>query len=58
VRLFRPWNPETFRAAIPATVRKVAVLDRTKESGSAGEPLYQQVAATLHEAEMADPALP
>ncbi|GLI66847.1 hypothetical protein VaNZ11_010830 [Volvox africanus] len=58
VRLFRPWKQEAFLEAIPASVRKVAVLDRTKESGSSGEPLYQQVAASLHEAELVDPLLP
>nr|CCA61743.1 pyruvate ferredoxin oxidoreductase [Chlamydomonas reinhardtii] len=58
VRLYRPWNSKVLLAQIPATVRKVAVLDRTKEPGSGGEPLYQQIAMTLHEAEMADPALP
>jgi pyruvate/2-oxoacid:ferredoxin oxidoreductase alpha subunit len=47
VRLFRPWSAEHFLAGLPATAKKVAVLDRTKEAGSLGEPLYLDVAATL-----------
>ncbi len=43
VRLFRPFISEKFAAVLPKTVRKIAVLDRTKEPGSAGEPLYQDV---------------
>ncbi|GFR48675.1 hypothetical protein Agub_g10630, partial [Astrephomene gubernaculifera] len=58
VRLFRPWKAEAFLEALPASARKVCVLDRTKESGSYGEPLYLQVATTLHEAELEDPSLP
>lgn len=50
VRLFRPFSAEHFLAAIPATVKKIAVLDRTKEPGSLGEPLYQDVATALKEA--------
>ncbi|KAG2483210.1 hypothetical protein HYH03_017908 [Edaphochlamys debaryana] len=55
VRLFRPWNAEALLAAMPASAARVCVLDRTKESGSGGEPLYQQVCATLHEYEVANP---
>src|SRR5690606_4504051 len=40
VRLYRPFSAKDFVAALPATTRAVAVLDRTKEPGSAGEPLY------------------
>ena len=40
VRLYRPWSLEHFMAALPETVKKIAVLDRTKEAGSLGEPLY------------------
>ncbi|MCK6695885.1 MAG: pyruvate:ferredoxin (flavodoxin) oxidoreductase, partial [Thermoanaerobaculia bacterium] len=40
VRLFRPFSGEHLVAALPASVRRIAVLDRTKEPGSAGEPLY------------------
>jgi pyruvate-ferredoxin/flavodoxin oxidoreductase len=47
VRLYRPWVGEKFIAALPKTVRQVAVLDRTKEPGALGEPLYLDVAATL-----------
>ncbi len=43
VHLFRPFVPEKLLEAIPATVKKIAVLDRTKEPGSLGEPLYQDV---------------
>jgi pyruvate-ferredoxin/flavodoxin oxidoreductase len=41
VRLFRPFSNRHFMAAIPKTVKKIAVLDRTKEPGSLGEPLYR-----------------
>jgi len=47
VRLFRPFDVNKFVAALPGTVKAVAVLDRTKESGSAGEPLYQDVCTAL-----------
>ena len=47
VHLFRPFDMSRFVAALPATVKAVAVLDRTKESGSAGEPLYQDVCTAL-----------
>ena len=47
VRLYRPFAPEKLLAAIPATAKKVAVLDRTKEPGSQGEPLYQDVVTSL-----------
>ena len=40
VRLYRPFCVKSFLEALPATVRKIAVLDRTKESGAIGEPLY------------------
>ena len=43
VRLYRPFAMERFRAALPASCRRIAVLDRCKEMGSAGEPLYQDV---------------
>ena len=54
VRLYRPWSVEDFVAALPATVKKVAVLDRTKEPGSIGEPLYQDVVSALYEAGRSD----
>ena len=47
VHLFRPFDVKRFVAAIPGTCRAVAVLDRTKEMGSAGEPLYQDVCTAL-----------
>src|SRR5690606_22892335 len=50
VRLFRPFPTEALLAALPPTVRGIAVLDRTKEPGSAGEPLYQDVVTALAEA--------
>ena len=50
VRLYRPWVSSALLKVLPATAKKVAVLDRTKEPGSLGEPLYLDVAATLREA--------
>ena len=50
VRLFRPFCAEKLLAAIPATAKKIAVLDRTKEPGSQGEPLYQDVVMALAQA--------
>ncbi|MGN1348819.1 MAG: pyruvate:ferredoxin (flavodoxin) oxidoreductase, partial [Acutalibacteraceae bacterium] len=47
VRLYRPFSAERLSAAIPASVKKIAVLDRTKEPGSLGEPLYLDVVAAL-----------
>jgi pyruvate-ferredoxin/flavodoxin oxidoreductase len=49
VRLYRPFPAEALAAALPETVRRVAVLDRTKEPGAAGEPLYQDVVCALAE---------
>ena len=53
VRLYRPFPASAFVAAIPKTVKKIAVLDRTKEPGSLGEPLYLDVRTAIGEA-MAD----
>ena len=47
VRLYRPFAVEAFKSAIPASVKKIAVLDRTKEPGAIGEPLYLDVVAAL-----------
>ena len=47
VRLYRPFAAERFIAALPASCRKIAVLDRTKEPGADGEPLYKDVATAL-----------
>jgi pyruvate-ferredoxin/flavodoxin oxidoreductase len=53
VRMFRPWSVEHFLASLPPTVRRLAVLDRTKEPGAAGEPLYADVLTALTEGHMA-----
>jgi pyruvate-ferredoxin/flavodoxin oxidoreductase len=60
VRLYRPFSGEAFAAALPSTVRAVAVLDRTKEPGAVGEPLYQDVVTALAERVAAGllPAMP
>ncbi|BBA88909.1 pyruvate ferredoxin/flavodoxin oxidoreductase family protein [Mycobacterium pseudoshottsii JCM 15466] len=50
IRLYRPFPAEALLAALPPTVRAIAVLDRTKEPGSQGEPLYLDVTAALAEA--------
>ena len=50
VHLYRPLSAEHLLAAIPATCKKIAVLDRTKEPGSLGEPLYEDVCSVLYEA--------
>ena len=50
VRLYRPFSIEHFIAALPASVKTIAVLDRTKEPGSTGEPLYLDVINALNEA--------
>jgi pyruvate-ferredoxin/flavodoxin oxidoreductase len=50
VRLYRPFPAQALAQALPATVRRVAVLDRTKEPGSLGEPLFLDVLAALSEA--------
>ena len=57
VRLYRPWVSSALLKVLPKTAKKVAVLDRTKEPGSLGEPLYLDVAATLREAGMNDVVL-
>ena len=54
IHLFRPFAADKFLAAIPATAKKIAVLDRTKEPGSLGEPLYQDVVTALREAGRCD----
>jgi len=50
VRLFRPFSVDAFISALPTTVRAIAVLDRTKELGSVGEPLYLDIVTALSEA--------
>ena len=54
VRLYRPWSSKHLLKVLPETVKKIAVLDRTKEPGSLGEPLFLDVATTLREAGMND----
>ncbi|MEA5506015.1 pyruvate:ferredoxin (flavodoxin) oxidoreductase [Halotia wernerae UHCC 0503] len=49
VRLYRPFDVARFVAVLPASVQAIAVLDRTKEPGSAGEPLYLDVVTAIHE---------
>jgi len=49
VRLFRPFATDLFATALPLAVRKIAVLDRTKEPGAVGEPLYMDVVGALYE---------
>src|SRR5690606_23861293 len=59
VRLYRPFDVEAFLTALPASTTRIAVLDRTKEPGAVGEPLYQDVLAALAESERyADTPLP
>ena len=54
VRLYRPFRADKLLAAIPATCKKIAVLDRTKEPGSQGEPLYMDVVTALANAGKTD----
>ena len=54
VRLYRPWVSDSLLKVIPKTAKKIAVLDRTKEPGALGDPLYLDVAATLREAGLND----
>ena len=54
VRLYRPWSSKALLKVLPKTAKKVAVLDRTKEPGSLGEPLYLDVATSLREAGLND----
>jgi len=48
VRLYRPWAPEYFKKIMPATVKRIAVLDRTKEPGALGDPLFMDVKAMFY----------
>lgn len=50
VRLYRPFSAEDFLAVLPSSVRSIAVLDRTKEPGALGEPMFLDVSTTLREA--------
>ncbi|MCL2881067.1 MAG: pyruvate:ferredoxin (flavodoxin) oxidoreductase, partial [Treponema sp.] len=53
VRLFRPFDAKLFVKALPSTVKAIAVLDRTKEPGALGEPLYQDVCTAIAEMQAA-----
>jgi pyruvate-ferredoxin/flavodoxin oxidoreductase len=57
VHLYRPFDVSAFVSALPATVKSISVLDRTKEPGSTGEPLYQDVITAINEA-LADGTAP
>ncbi|MBU8933776.1 MAG: pyruvate:ferredoxin (flavodoxin) oxidoreductase [candidate division Zixibacteria bacterium] len=57
VRLYRPFSVDAFMKALPATVKKIAVMDRTKEPGGIGEPMYIDVQAAVTEA-LADKTAP
>ncbi|MDD6612365.1 MAG: pyruvate:ferredoxin (flavodoxin) oxidoreductase [Clostridiales bacterium] len=57
VRLFRPFRADKLIEAIPSTAKKIAVLDRTKEPGALGEPLYQDVVTALAEAGISTPVI-
>lgn len=54
VRLYRPFDAKAFADALPMTVRSIALLDRTKEPGASGEPLYLDCVNALHEQEWSD----
>ncbi len=58
VRLYRPFCVKSFLEALPATVRKISVLDRTKESGAIGEPLYLDVVNAIHQGARVAPDAP
>ena len=58
VRLYRPFDTQAFVAALPRSVRAIAVLDRTKEPGAVGEPMYQDVVTALVEAWPRELAMP
>ena len=49
VHLYRPFDASRFIEAFPATVQRIAVLDRTKEPGADGEPLYKDVATSVYD---------
>ena len=58
MRLYRPFDVQAFVAALPKTVKSIAVLDRTKEPGAIGEPLYQDVVTALAEGWQNEAAMP
>ena len=52
MRLYQPLSASHFLAALPASVKSIAVLERTKEPGATGEPMYPEVISTLVEAQI------
>lgn len=52
VHLFRPFSPKYFFNVLPGTVKKIAVLDRTKEAGALGEPLYEDIRTIFYDADI------
>ncbi len=56
MRLYRPFSAEHFVAALPPTTKVIAVLDRTKEPGASGEPLYQDIVTAVNEGMIAGTA--
>eukprot|EP00741_Cyanophora_paradoxa_P023775 tig00021621_g22964.t1 len=52
IRLFRPWPHAQFLETLPKTTKRICVLDRTKEAGAQGEPIYLDVCTSLHEGEV------
>lgn len=57
VRMYRPWDASKFIGALPETVKAIAVLDRTKEPGASGEPLYLDVVTAFHESDRPAPKI-
>ncbi len=57
VHLYRPFSAKHFLQALPSTVQKIAVLDRTKEAGAGGEPLYLDIVNALHEGKRPMPTI-
>ncbi len=57
VRLYRPFDVNSFLASFPSTVSTISVLDRTKEPGAVGEPLYMDICAAFIEAGITPPAI-
>jgi pyruvate-ferredoxin/flavodoxin oxidoreductase len=58
VRLFRPFSVEHFVASLPASVKAISVLDRSKESGASGEPLFNDIIVALNEQPLANGTIP
>ena len=58
MRVFRPWSAEHLIKALPASAKRICVLDRTKESGAQAEPLFCDVATSIQEYEIENPTTP